>query len=240
MIHTFITEIIKLKNNKMALTGFLLVIFTPVFDAVKTLFLLVPSDQWILNVALLLSMILPVMSGFFITQCLQREYAEATILNIITAPVSRTVFILSKTAVWFAWYLVTLMTAELVTIGCACILFGTRVDSAYILSAIRILSCPGLLSFVAFLPIIWIAVRQRSIFYPSMLLTLFFTVLQAAGNLTSPEMIKAASLLPWTAVSLTKMLPAGNPHYRICLISIGISGLAGILLSVTAFRKQDL
>ena len=69
-----------------------------------------------MTVSMLVNVVLPIMSGFFITQSMQKEYGEKTIINIVTAPVNRKTFVLSKIAVWFCWCFVVMMVTECLTI----------------------------------------------------------------------------------------------------------------------------
>ncbi|MFQ4410849.1 hypothetical protein C4Z44_17370 [Clostridioides difficile] len=109
MNNAFQTEILKLKKNKMALIGFVVTISIPILLILKSILIdktKIDYHEWIMTVSMLVNLVLPIMSGFFITQSMQKEYGEKTIINIVTAPVNRKTFVFSKIAVWFCWYLV--------------------------------------------------------------------------------------------------------------------------------------
>ena len=180
------------------------------------------------------------MSGFFITQSMQKEYGEKTIINIVTAPVNRKTFVFSKIAVWFCWYLVVMIVTECLTIVGSLILFHSQVTSTTICFTIQLFTQIGLLSYIAFLPIIWIAIRQRTLFYPTMLCTLVFVLLQSVGTQVSEELLPVASFVPWLAIQISTMLPQNSQYLYICIASILCTGIVGIGLSIHEFNKQDL
>ena len=77
MNNAFQTEILKLKKNKMAFIGFMVTIFIPVLLVLKSVFLdkiKIDYQEWIQTVFVLVNLVLPIMSVFFITQSMQKEY----------------------------------------------------------------------------------------------------------------------------------------------------------------------
>lgn len=243
MNNAFQTEILKLKKNKMAFIGFIITISIPVLLVLKSLLIdktKIEYLEWIQTVSMLVNIVLPIMSGFFITQSIQKEYGEKTIINIITAPVNRGVFVLSKIAVWFCWYLVVMLAAECLTIFGSFILFSSQVTHTTIYFTIQLLTQIGILSFIAFLPIIWLAIKQRTLFYPTMLCTLFFVLLQSVGLQVSEELLPTASFIPWLAVQISTILPINSQYLYICIGSILCTGLLGSILAIREFNKQDL
>lgn len=243
MNNAFQTEILKLKKNRMALIGFIVTILIPVLLVLKSVLIdkiKIDYREWVQTVYMLVNLAFPIMSGFFITQSVQKEYGEKTIINIITAPVNRKAFVFSKIAVWFCWYLAVMIATECLTILGSLILFHSQVTFSTICFTIQLFTKIGLLSFIAFLPIIWIAIRQRTLFYPTMLCTLFFVLLQSAGSQVSEELLPVASFVPWLAIQISIMLPTDSQYLYICIASILCSGLLGIVLAVREFKRQDL
>lgn len=241
--NAFQTEILKLKKNRMALIGFIATISIPVLLVLKSVLIdktKIDYHEWVQTVYMLVNWVLPIMSGFFITQSMQKEYGERTIINIITAPVNRKTFVFSKIAVWFCWYLAVMIVTESLTILGSLILFYPQVTTTTICFTIQLFTQIGLISYIAFLPIIWIAIRQRTLFYPTMLCTLVFVLLQSAGSQVSEELLPVASFVPWLAIQISAMLPVDSQYLYICLASILCSGLLGIILAIFEFRKQDL
>lgn len=243
MNNAFQTELLKLKKNKMALIGFVATISIPVLLVLKSLLIdktRIDYQEWLQTVSMLVNILLPIMSGFFITQSIQKEYGEKTIINILTAPVGRKTFVFSKVAVWCCWYLAVMVITEGITIAGSWLLFCSQVTSATIAFTIQLFTQTGILSFFAFLPVIWIAIRQRTLFYPSMLCTLIFVLLQSAGSQVSEELLPVASFVPWLAVQISAMLPTDSQYFNICILSILCSGISGIVLAIWEFKRQDL
>lgn len=171
---------------------------------------------------------------------MQKEYGEKTIINIITAPVNRKNFVLSKIAVWLCWYLAVMILTEGITIVGSLYLFRSQVTITSVYFTVRLLTQIGILSFIAFLPVIWLAVRQRTLFYPTMLCTLLFVLLQSVGSQVSEELLPAASFVPWLAIQISAMLPSDSQYLYICITSILCAGLLGSVLAVREFKRQDL
>ncbi len=243
MYNAFQTEILKLKKNKMALIGFVVTISIPILLILKSILIdktKIDYHEWIMTVSMLVNLVLPIMSGFFITQSMQKEYGEKTIINIVTAPVNRKTFVFSKIAVWFFWYFVVMITTECLTIVGSLILFHSQVTSTTICFTIQLFTQTGILSFIAFLPIIWIAIKQRTLFYPTMLCTLVFVLLQSVGSQVSEELLPVASVVPWLAIQISTILPQNSQYLYICIASILCAGIIGIGLSIREFNKQDL
>lgn len=165
---------------------------------------------------------------------------DKTIINIITAPVDRKNFIFSKIFVWFSWYLITMIIPMCLTILGLFVLYHSQITNQIIFFTIKILFQIGILSFASFIPIVWISIRQRTLFYPSMLCTLIFVLLQSVGSQISEELLPIAIFIPWLAVKISTMLPLNNYYLYICIGSILCLGFLGIILSIQEFKKQDL
>ncbi|POP34948.1 ABC transporter permease [Lactonifactor longoviformis] len=243
MNNAFQTELLKLRKNKMALIGFASTVSVPILLVLKSVLIdksKIDYQEWLQTVSMLVNIILPIMSGFFITQSMQKEYGEKTIINIITAPVNRKNFVLSKIAVWLCWYLAVMILTEGITIVGSLYLFRSQVTITSVYFTVRLLTQIGILSFIAFLPVIWLAVRQRTLFYPTMLCTLLFVLLQSVGSQVSEELLPAASFVPWLAIQISAMLPSDSQYLYICITSILCSGLLGSVLAVREFKRQDL
>lgn len=243
MSNSFQTELLKLKKNKIALIGFITTISIPILLVLKSLLIdktQIDYQEWVQTVSMLINILLPIMSGFFITHSVQKEYTEKTIINIITAPVNRTNFVFSKLAVWLCWYLIVMISALILTILGSFILFSSQVTTDTIRFTIQLFSQIGILSFISLLPLLWIAIKQRTLFYPTMLCTLFFVFLQSVGSQVSMELLPIASFTPWLAVQISTMLPVNSPYLYICITSILCVGMVSIFLVIREFKKQDL
>lgn len=243
MNNAFQTELYKLRKSKMALIGFCCVTAIPLLLLLKTIFIdkmNISQREWVLTASVLINVVFPVMSCLFITQSIQKEYTEKTIINMITAPTPRIIVIISKLAVWFCWYVITLFFYELLTCICSYFLFPSEIDVASIKFIIQLLTQNNMLSFVASMPILWISIKCQTIFYPSILVGFFFTVLQLAGSQVSESLLPLASCIPWTAIPISTMLPADSKYFYVCIVSILCCGIFGIVFAWIEFKKQDL
>lgn len=103
-----------------------------------------------------------------------------------------------------------MIVTEFLTVVGSLILFRSQVTSVTIHFTIQLFTQIGLLSYIAFLPIIWIAIRQRTLFYPTMLCTLVFVLLQSVGTQVSEELLPVASFVLWLAIQISTMLPQNS------------------------------
>ena len=206
-------ELMKLKKNKMAGTGTLLLCAIPVLAMIKKI--LIDKDsiglqEWYLTIFLLQTIALPVVNGFVLTSLIQREYQDCTLRNTLCAPVSRSAFLLSKTVIWFLWFFLSASAAMLLTISGARLLFPSGFGTDELLLIAGQLTQQALLVFLTSLPALWIAVSQRAAFYPALLAVLGFAILETAGMQVSVEWLLPASLCPWTAVSVSVLVEKGG------------------------------
>lgn len=242
MLNAFEADLIKIKKSRIFTICTMIVLFVPVFIILKELFLTrPPSDymDWLMGGRMLNSIIHPTMSGLIITYLIQREYQDQTIINVLAAPIPRKVFILSKLFVWFAWYVVVLFATEAIYIAGCCLIYTDMFDLNGIKAFIRYFTNSGILGFVASIPVLWVAVKQKKMFYPSILVMMGFIVIQSAGIQTSADMIPIASIIPWSAVSVVSIFDIQAKYKIICMASILTSGILGLMLSWLSFDKQD-
>lgn len=242
LLNAVIAELMKSKKNKIFLVGSMIVVLLPIIIILKDFFLVPPpSDHidWMISNCMLNGAILPLMSGFIITFLIQREYQEQTIINVLSAPVSRKTFIISKLLVWLLWYVVISFAVEVIYIVGYYLIYPDFFDADGIKLFVKYLTKNGLFSFIASLPLLWVAVKQRKMFYPSIIVAMGFTVIQLAGVNTSMEMLPFASAVPWSAVSIISMFDVQAPYMIICIASILVIGILGLLLSCISFSKQD-
>lgn len=236
------SEIMKMRKNRMAWIGSLIVILIPILLILKRIFLDSPEDTgvgWLMTVLMIHALVLPIASGFVITVTVQKEYQEKTIRNILTAPASRNNFVIAKLVVWFLWHLVTFCLAGIVTAAGYYFLFPNEINIVNIQYILYLFTQNSIFSFVSLLPVLWIAVKQQSLFYPAMLVTLGITALQMAGRQVSKDMLLFASICPWTAVAVSGMVDFGTRYFWICSVSTLLCGVVGILGAFVSFRGQD-
>lgn len=234
-------EFLKLKKSSFALLSTGIVLSVQILLIAKDLVIGSVPDamDWMYTVVLMNSLALPVMSGFFVTFLMQREYQDHAMINILTAPVSRVSFIMAKFLVWIIWYFVTLCLVAIVMVIGYRLLYPTVFIWQGVQVLLLLLAKNGGFLFVAFTPILWVTVRQRTLFYPSMLVTILFTVIAMAGTQTSMDMLKLAIAVPWSAASIASLIDASSVYFWIALLVVLVCGIIGVGLAVYSFKKQD-
>lgn len=129
---------------------------------------------------------------------------------------------------------------ELVTILGSRFLYPAQFSTGVIKLVIAMFTKFGTLSFVSFLPLLWVTVQQRKLFYPSALAALGFSAILLGRFNISTEMLPLASLMPWTAVSLVSVYQVEGPYTAIGMVSIALTGIFGVQSALRAIDKQDL
>ena len=242
MLNAIASEFVKIKKNKMAWIGTGIVVLLPLLLILKSLFLDRQRGvymDWFQIVLVVNTLVLPVVSGFVITTIIQKEYQDKTLRNILNAPTSREHFVIAKLVVWFLWYLFTLCLAEIIVIVGFRILFPAEFTSDNLQYTIYLFTQSSLFSFVAMIPVLWIALKQQLLFYPSILATLGFTVLEVAGRQVSEELILPAIICPWTAVSIAEMVSPGTKYFLICCAAIFLCGAVSVCAALFEFKKKQ-
>lgn len=233
-------EQMKLRHNKLILACSLLAIILPVMIISIDIFHGATPKYtvtgWIYRLASLCQYFAyPVLSGFVLTFLIQREYIDHTIINMLTAPVSRTRLLIGKLIIWATWHIA--MTICYLAIVCSGvdILYGsaTLYGSFYEITGFIIKF--GLFHLATLTPIAWVAVLQRKNFYPSLLCTIIFTGIGFAG-LYLPKLL--GSLLPWSAVPLITV-PGMQVIPELGITSISICTLFGLFMTIYSFKHQD-
>lgn len=242
MLNTICAELMKMRKSRIFLAGTCLVLLVPLLIIIKDLLLAVPPAnpvEWLNSIRMITSLLLPVIGSFILTFLIQREYQELTIINVLTAPLSRTAFLFAKVVVWLLWHSVVLCFMEVICLIGYFLIYPNAFHWASCLQFIRTMTINGIFSFIASLPFVWIAVKQKKIFYPSILTALVFAAIQAAGANTSAPMLPVASAVPWSAVSLVSMYELPAKYQIRSIASILLVGTGSLLLACITFHKQD-
>lgn len=227
----------------MFLTGTIISILVPVFIIIKDKFLSTPPDEmmdWVMTCCLLDFLILSALSGFIITNLVQKEYQAGTLTNILSTAVSRASFIFAKLAVWFLWYVILLAYTEIVTVIGSRLIYPSQFNVQFAKIVFVMFTKFGLLTFITLIPLLWITILQKKLFYPAVLAGIGFTGILLGGFTISMDMILPASIVPWTAVSLVAVYQVESPYFVIGLISIALTGIVGLFLALQSIYKQDL
>lgn len=237
------SEFLKPKKDAMFLTGTLIAAAAPFLIIIKDKFLAEPPSDimsWIMSCCLIDFFVLSVMSGFIITNSVQKEYQTGAIINIFGSGVSRAAFIFAKLSVWFLWYAALLACIEIITLCGSCYLYPSQFDADFAKTVVVMFTKFGLLAFVTLIPILWITIVQRKLFYPSVLLSLGLSGILAGGFNISEEAILPACIVPWTAVAPISIYNLNSPYNVIASVSIILCGIAGMCAALYSVYKQEL
>lgn len=236
------TELAKQKKDAMFITGTTICVLIPILVIIKDKFLSAPPTgimDWAMSYCLVTFFVLAVLSGFVMTNSIQKEYQSGTLINVFCSSVSRMSFVLVKLAVWFLWYVMMLIYIEIIAALGGRFLYPTLFSTGYVKWMLGMFTEFGVLSFITFIPLLWIAILQRKLFYPALLVTLGFSGILLGGFNISTEMMMAASFIPWTAVSLVSIFQVKSPYVVIGMISILLTGTLGVLLALRSAYRQD-
>jgi ABC-2 type transport system permease protein/bacitracin transport system permease protein len=241
MINFIELEFIKLKRSKI----FMLTIIGAIFPS----FLLFLSAKYgefteTITFQTFLSQVNMYMSVIFIillftiiiSYLFGREYNEHTLKTIITAPTSRTTFILSKYLMFLVWVLIITAVSFL-----SAVLFGymagaVGLTSHVLLNSFRELLFCNLLLFLTFSPLVFI----------SLLITNMIPAMIGGAVLTFTNMIATSSkygvYFPW---SCPYLLASGEiaqytSNYMISYMIILLTFILGLVLSYVYFTKTDI
>jgi hypothetical protein len=224
----------KLKGNKLIL------VLTAIGLALPAILLAnsaTDPQAWVFRLQFLCQFFLyPILSSFAITFLIQKEYADQTIINSLTAPVGRMTFLGAKLVLWLLWYSALTLGFLAITSFRVSLKFGLDALIANWAEIAWMVLRTGFLYFCVMLPIAWIAVMQRKMFYPSLLAAILMSSSGLAGILSQGFL---GSVVPWFAVLLLNM-PDGDVVASVAYASIGTCAAAGVGLAARSFMKQEI
>lgn len=240
MLNFTAAELLKLKNNRLFLVATLLALLIPAA--------LVWQESgrpawWLEELGMIswaraeaqtcLLIIGPILSGFVLTHLIQLEYSERTIISMLTAPVPRKALLGSKLIVWLLWNaVVALETWAVLTLG-SYILYPETASTATVLWLGGLVGQCTLLSIGLLLPLMAVGVWQRKLFYPSLLMAFFLTMLSTLTYQTYP-------VLPFMAVNVLFNGGAPTLYMAVGKASLTVWALAGLTAAIRSFNRQAL
>ncbi|MBE6024327.1 MAG: hypothetical protein E7231_14275 [Cellulosilyticum sp.] len=243
MYHIIRAEMMKLKHNKLMTVSFMMACLAPLLIIIKDVYLVTGVQAmgikaWIVTLRqIILFLVVPIISGFVITVLIQKEYEEKTIISGLMVPISRRTFVLGKLCIWGILHMfLVLITLGVGYIGIA-ILFPYEITREYIIHMGHQFMRGGFFNFLTLIPIMSLAICQRKLFYPSLIMCLIVTAIGVGG--VSMDGIWAV-LLPWSAVSVLSSIELEGVYKMIGTISIIATGVIGVWNAIYILNKQDL
>jgi len=169
-----------------------------------------------------------------------REHSEKTLKTILTIPVSKTSFIISKFIMLFIWILALMIVTWFGTLIFAA-LYGAifRLGEFSIAVAIEYLGkmlIGGALMFLTISPFAFLATWTKGVVVPIIAAA---TIAMVNVALTNEAL---GALFPWTATFLFvdgRMAQTGYP-YPLSIGLIALVSILGFLASVVYFKREDV
>lgn len=173
--------------------------------------------------------------GVMAAYLFQREYAEDTLKNLLTIPVSRTLLVLSKMLLLYLWILLMTLISWGLALALGWLGAFPGLDGALILkSGIQFL-ITGTALFILSTPVIFVTLVFKSL-VPSIVLTIVITLVNVMGYDSDYR-----DLIPWSAafdLAQGSMLPTFSVIAS--YISIAAVSICGFTASLVYFRRADI
>jgi bacitracin transport system permease protein len=242
LVNLFKTELLKLKRAKMFLVSLLGVSAAPIISFIAYLDSSrierdsITFAEFMGNTNLHQIMLTNVLIyGVVTTYLISREYVEDTLKSILTIPVSRTHFLLSKFMLLFIWFMILTFTAWGLTFGFGVIGQMQGISTAVVLESLKQYAIGGSLLFLLSTPVVFVTLLFKN-YVPTIIFTAVLTMinLMIINN-------EYKALYPWSAVLLiaeNQFVPEYPPIYS--FISIFVTAIAGFAATILYFKKVDI
>ncbi len=243
MINLLYTEFLKLKRSQMLLISMLGATTAPFVcfiaylnmkskkPGVPVLFNEVFSETN-LYVVLLTGVTL---YGVIATYLFNREYTENTLKNLLTIPVSRTSFFMSKLILLLIWILLLTVVAWGLTLIFGLIGQFEGLSLTVLIKAFKEYIVGGIFLFLLTTPTILVTLLFKN-YVPSLVFTIAITMVNVLiGN------SEYRVLYPWSAVLVIAnkdFFPEYLPVYS--YISIFTTSLLGFIVAIIHFKKEEI
>lgn len=173
--------------------------------------------------------------GVVTTYLFNREYTENTLKNLLTIPVSRMNFIISKTFLLFMWIMMLSIIAWGLTLTLGLFTQFDGLSRSLLLDSLKQFSMGGILLFILSSPIILVTLVMKN-YVPTIIFTVVITLINVmAGN------SEHRGLFPWAAAGdiSNRTLPTTYPAEYSYIIIAG-TALIGFVTMMIYFRKADI
>src|SRR5690625_2359290 len=213
-----------------ALAPFVFVLFSYVHEPAT------PFKELFYNVNLYTVLIIGVpLYGVVTSYLFNREYTENTLKNILTTPVSRVSFIMSKTLLLFMWIMMLTVTAWGITLVLGVLTQFNGLNISVLTESLKQFSIGGLLLFILSSPIILLTLVMKN-YVPTIIFTVVITLINVMGGNSEHR-----ALFPWAAAGdiANNTLPLTYPP-EYSYIGITATALIGFTAMIVYFKKADI
>ncbi|MEI4804499.1 ABC transporter permease [Bacillus sp. FJAT-51639] len=244
MVNLLYTELLKLKRSNMFLISMIgaavapFMIVLAFYIEMKTKPSVTPAsfDALFLNVNMYTILFMGVLLYGVVTAYLfNREYTENTLKNLLTIPVSRFNFIMSKFALLFIWIMILTIVAWGLTLllGLLGGFPGLSIPLSFQFLVKFLLG--GVFLFILSSPIVLLTLVMKT-YVPPIILTI---VVAMVNVLTASSEHK--DLFPWTAaldIVNNELQPTYPPEYS--YVAIVATAISGFLATLFYFKRVDI
>ncbi|MGC6768266.1 ABC transporter permease [Enterococcus sp. LJL128] len=241
MLSAIKTEFLKLKRNSLIIvclsSSFLFTLLAVLKDvAFPSGVERINQEDWLIEMLRISNfLVIFFLSSMVLGYLIHREYSDRTIKNLLVTGVPRTKIIVAKLIVWLLLHcLIYLFTFIVVYLGYRQI-FDLQ-DLSFADISIKFLISTVTIAFVL-LPLGWIGVRQRQLFYPTILVGILLAVLTVIG-VSLPGSWPV--IIPWSAAFSLTAIDLSGSELWIAWLSVSTTAIAGLLLTIVAFKRQEI
>ncbi|MEK4083130.1 ABC transporter permease [Psychrobacillus sp. FSL K6-1415] len=244
MVNLLYTELLKLKRSKMFLISilgsvvapFMVVVASYVHMKTENPAQLITFDEIFYETNLYTVLIIGVpLYGVITAYLFGREYLEDTLKNLLTIPVSRISYIMSKLVILFMWIMLLSLVSWGLTLLLGILGQFEGLSTLLIVEYLGRFITGGILVFILSTPIVLIAVVMKN-YVPTIILTIVITMINVmSGN------SEHRALFPWAAAgdiangTLQPTYPA-----EISYTIIFITSIIGFISAIVYFKKVDI
>jgi bacitracin transport system permease protein len=237
------TELLKLKRSEMFLISMLGAAAAPILCFVgfvsfnqenpgDPILFKVAFSQTNFYVVLLIGLLL---YGVITSYLFSREYTEDTLKSLLTIPVSRFNFVISKLILLFLWITILTLISWALTLILGLIGQFEGLTIKIMIDSILNYMIGGCLMFLLSTPIIFVTLLIKN-YVP----TVVFTIIIGMGNLIVWES-KYRSLYPWSAAAVITYnnFPAEYPP-EVAYLSILLTFIVGLAATLVYFMRANV
>lgn len=173
--------------------------------------------------------------GVVTSYLFNREYVEDTLKNLLTIPVSRTSYMVSKMQLLFMLIILLSLLSWCLTLLLGTALQFDGLSPSLILDSLRKSLAAGALLSILSTPVILITILMKN-YVPTIVLTLVITLINVMGANSEYK-----GLFPWSAAfdiangTLPDAYPAAYSY-----LAIGATTIIGFIAVFAYFRKADI
>ncbi|SFD69820.1 bacitracin transport system permease protein [Bacillus sp. 491mf] len=244
MVNLLYTELLKLKRSNMflisiigaAVAPFMIVVASYIHVKTKQPTKAILFTDLFTDAHLYTLLVIGVpLYGVVTAYLFNREYTENTLKNLLTIPVSRIRFIISKFILLFIWIMILTMVSWGLTLLLGLLGSFPGLSNALILQSFMKFLIGGGFLFILSTPIVFLTLIMKTYVSP-IILTIVITMINV---MTANSEHK--DLFPWAAtidIVNNKLQPTYPPEYSYVIIAA--TAIIGFIATIFYFKRVDI